>query len=523
MGAHHAHGTAVPTSRRTLVATLAVLVPLAIVTLAGLLWLWPDGPDAGPPQAGVQRLTGTVTSVTLKTCPPAAEGAPRSDPATCGNATVKVGAGPDVNKDVTLRLPSGPGAQRFAPGDDVILLRDADGAYQISDHDRAVPLWLFGAAFVLAVIAFGRWRGVTALVGLAVTFGLLLTFVIPGLLEGKPPLLVAIVGAAAIMLTVLYLTHGFSPTTSMAVLGTLASLALTGGLAYGALGLAQLNGVTDDASVVVGMSLPIDTQGLLLAGIIIGALGVLDDVTVTQAVTVAELAQANPSYGFARLYKAAGRIGRAHIASVINTIILAYAGASLPLLLLFSIGSQPLGDVLTTPVVAQEIVRSIAGTLGLISAVPITTALAALSASRRSRRFETAEGGEEAGEDFLSRRDGAEEDFFSRPADADDDFFSRSDDTDDGFFSRSDHDGLVTGRGRRHPEPARDLGPVMDRRESATPEGGFFTPAVRRPGGPSGRPVDHAGRGPLASPAGPAPDEPPTDRPPGRRRRRADT
>ncbi|WP_431930077.1 YibE/F family protein [Nonomuraea jabiensis] len=355
MGANHSHGTAPPGSRRAVLAGLAVLVPLAVVTLAALLWLWPDGlPDNGAPPSSVQRLGGTVTEVTLKHCPAVPEGAPRSDPATCGNATVKVGGGPDAGRDVTLRLPSGPGAQRFAAGDDVILLRDPDGQYRISDHDRARPLWLFGAAFALAVIAFGRWRGVTALVGLVVTFVLLMTFVIPDILEGKSPLLVAIVGSSAIMLAVLYLTHGFSLPTSMAVLGTVASLALTGLLSYGALGYVRLDGVTDDSALVLDMSLSIDTQGLLLASIIIGALGVLDDVTVTQAVTVAELAHANPSYGFARLYGAAMRIGRAHIASVINTIILAYAGASLPLLLLFSIGQQPLGDVLTTPVIPRR-------------------------------------------------------------------------------------------------------------------------------------------------------------------------
>jgi uncharacterized membrane protein len=495
MGANHAHGTAVPTSRRTLLAGLAVLVPLAIVTLAGLLWLWPEGPGAAPPEAGVQRLPGTVTSVTLKPCPAAVEGVPQPDPATCGNATVKVGDGPDAGKDVPLRLPSGPGAQRFAPGDDVILLRGADGAYQISDHDRAVTLWLFGAAFALAVIAFGRWRGITALVGLAVTFALLLTFVIPGILEGKPPLLVALVGAAAIMLTVLYLTHGFSLSTSMAVLGTLASLALTAVLSYGALGLAKLNGVTDDAALTLGMSLPIDTQGLLLAGIIIGALGVLDDVTVTQAVTVAELAHANPSYGFARLYRAAGRIGRAHIASVINTIILAYAGASLPLLLLFSIGSQPLGDVLATPVIAQEIVRSIVGTLGLISAVPITTALAAWSASRSARHAGAAE--PDGKEGLSGRRDDA-----GAPArDEEEDFFSRRDDADDDFFTSL---------------------AAAPPREPATPEGGFFTPAnpaARRRPGSTQRPAD---RGEAAAPDSyrrPAEDGR-TDPLPRRRRRR---
>ncbi|SEM33670.1 Uncharacterized membrane protein [Nonomuraea pusilla] len=406
MGGNHGHGAAVPGSRRAVMASVAVLVPLAVITLACLVWLWPSGGAAGDPAGGgpgagapaqVVRVTGTITYVQLGRCQKTAEGAPKPDPATCGKATVKVADGPDAGREVTLRLPSGPGAQRFSAGDDVVLVPSGGGgeAYQISDHDRGSSLWLFGAALALAVIAFGRWRGLSALAGLAVTFALLLTFVIPGIVEGRPPMLVAIVGASAIMLTVLYLTHGFSLATSTAVLGTLASLALTGLLAYAAIGLARLNGVTDDTALTVGMSLSIDTQGLLLASIIIGALGVLDDVTVTQSVTVAELAAANPSYGFARLYRAAARVGRAHIASVINTIILAYAGASLPLLLLFSIGEQPLGEVLTTPVIAQEIVRSVVGTLGLIAAVPITTALAALVASRRDPG--TAHPGEEHG------------------------------------------------------------------------------------------------------------------------------
>ncbi|MEV4801432.1 YibE/F family protein [Nonomuraea sp. NPDC049421] len=452
MGANHAHDTTVTEaggSRRTVTAGLAVLVPLAIITLAALIWLWPEGTTAGPaPESGVQRLTGTVVGVTLGRCADAPEGAPKPDPATCGEAVVKIGDGPDLGSEVELRLPGGPGAQHFTPGDDVILLRDADGAYQLSDHDRALPLWLFGAAFALAVIAFGRWRGVTALAGLAVTFVLLLTFVIPGILEGRSPMLVAIVGSAAIMLTVLYLTHGFSSSTSVAVLGTLASLALTGLLSYAALGVARLNGVTDDSALTLGMSLNIDTQGLLLAGIIIGALGVLDDVTVTQAVTVAELARANPSYGFARLYRAAGRIGRAHIASVINTIILAYAGASLPLLLLFSIGAQPLGEVMTTPVIAQEVVRGVVGTLGLIAAVPITTALAALAATRsRPTPSQNPSPEDPSPQDrplrdrplrdrkARGRDDGGPSDFFA-PQDQDPgDFFTPQDQDPGGFFT----------------------------------------------------------------------------------------
>jgi uncharacterized membrane protein len=139
---------------------------------------------------------------------------------------------------------------------------------------------------------------------------------------------------------------------------------------------------SDDTTFVSAQFANVNMQGLLLAGMVIGSLGVLDDVAVTQSATVSELAEANPAYGFKQLYRAATRVGRAHIASVINTIILAYAGASLPLLILIAAGNQPLRQVLTNQQIAEELVRSGVGTLGLIAAVPITTALAA-AASRR--------------------------------------------------------------------------------------------------------------------------------------------
>jgi uncharacterized membrane protein len=244
-------------------------------------------------------------------------------------------------------------------------------------------LWLLGAAFALAVIAFGRWRGLSALAGLAVTFAVLLFFIVPAILDGRSPTLVAVVGSAAIMLTVLYLTHGPNIGTTIAVAGTLASLVVTTGLAALTTAAVHVTGVADDTSVYLSITQgKINMQGLLLASIVIGSLGVLDDVTVTQSATVTELALANPAYGFPRLYAAATRIGRAHIASVINTIVLAYAGASLPLMLLFATGGTPVGELLTSQMIAQELVRSAVGTIGLITAVPITTALAALVAHR---------------------------------------------------------------------------------------------------------------------------------------------
>ncbi|MBA9001767.1 YibE/F family protein [Thermomonospora cellulosilytica] len=401
MGADHSHShhRTAPAPPGAVRAMLAVIVPLAVVTLAALIWMWPDGnaaKAAGQSQDPVQmtRVTGTVTAIAHKDCAQAGEFegdwlAPTPQPGQkCGDATVRLTSGPQAGGTVRVSLPTGPGSLEYDPGDKVVLLHMPSGAdggvppYQLTDHDRSNGMWLVGAAFALAVIAFGRWRGVTALVGLAITFLLLVKFLIPAILAGQPPLLAAIVCSAAIMLAVLYLTHGPTMATSIALVGTLASLALTGVLASVAIGLTRLSGMADESALNLGLSYDVNLQGLLLAGIIIGSLGVLDDVTVTQAATVGELAHANPAYRFGQLYRAAARVGRAHIASVINTIILAYAGSSLPLLILISVGEQPLGQVLTGQILAQEIVRSVAGTLGLIAAVPITTALAALVRSR---------------------------------------------------------------------------------------------------------------------------------------------
>ncbi|MGH3657075.1 MAG: YibE/F family protein, partial [Micromonosporaceae bacterium] len=377
-----------PDTRQPWRFILAVIVPSALIVLIAMVWLWPPDRATPTPQEGTgQRLAGVVTLVDPEPCPkqPAGEGRPLKNQV-CGELLVRVLEGPDEGEEVLLDMPNGPGAPRVAEGDEVVLMHLPDTVsgepYQLIDHERGSQLWLLAAAFVLAVVAFGRWKGLTALAGLGVTFAVLLLFVVPAILAGESPLLVAIVGSAAIMLTVLYLTHGLSTSTSVAVVGTLASLTLTGLLSAVAVSVTHLTGIADEDSSYLGMVYGVNMQGLLLAAILIGSLGVLDDVTVTQSATVTELARANPGYRFGDLYRAATRVGRSHIASVINTIILAYAGASLPVLILIAAAEQPLGQVLTDQLIAQELVRSAVGTIGLIAAVPITTALAAFTARR---------------------------------------------------------------------------------------------------------------------------------------------
>ncbi|AEV81176.1 membrane protein [Actinoplanes sp. SE50] len=382
-GHHHSHaapgGVSLPHARRL---TVALLIPAVLLTAVGMLLLWPRHPPKAETAAGgPAQAQGVVLSTATAACAPVPAGETR--PAGCGTAVVRLRDGAQVSTE----LPSGPGAPVISSGDRVTLigLQDERGSvtWSIADHQRSRELWLLGVAFVLAVIAFGRWRGLSALAGLGVTFAILLYFIVPAILDGRSPMAVAVVGSAAIMLTVLYLTHGLNVTTTIAVAGTLASLIITTVLAEISVAAVHLTGVSDDTSNFLSVSQGrVNMQGLLLASIVIGSLGVLDDITVTQSATVSELALANPAYGFRQLYGAASRIGRAHIASVINTIVLAYAGASLPLMLLFATGGTPVGDLLTGQLIAQELVRSAVGTVGLITAVPITTALAALAAHR---------------------------------------------------------------------------------------------------------------------------------------------
>ena len=392
MPGRHTHPQPDRTGRRTAVLVAVGLLGVLVIVIAAMVLLWP-GPQTDLRSTDEQQvISASVAAIHVVPCPDSSiggNGAAR--PAGCGTAEVVL----DDGRTVTANLPSGAAAPDVGVGDDVTLTHTsnapADLRYQIVDQQRGIQLWVICAAFVLAIVAFGRWRGLAALAGLAITFAVLLRFVVPAILDGRPPLLVAVVGSAFIMLTVLYLTHGVSRSTTVAVLGTLASLALTGILAFAAVTATSLTGVADEATAYVGQVYSVDTRGLLLAGIIIGALGVLDDVTVTQVATVDELARANPGYRPRELYQGAIRVGRAHIASVVNTIVLAYAGAALPLLVLILAGSESLGRTLSDQLIAQEIVRSAVGTLGLIAAVPITTGLAALAAGRALRRPTVAE------------------------------------------------------------------------------------------------------------------------------------
>jgi uncharacterized membrane protein len=382
----HSHGgesfgRASVTVRRLLVA---ITVPLIIANVIALAVLWPrthtkTGPLSSPASAP-PLIAATVTAVDVGTCTSAIDvdiGGSK-----CVDVTVRLRGGKNDGTVTTFQQTLlGPIQLRLHSRIYVIQLGEKAGkpTYGFYEFQRERPLLWLLAAFVIASVLIGRRAGFRALVALALSLGLLVKFMLPAISEGRDPLLVALVGASAVMFLALYLSHGVNVRTTSAVLGTVASLGITGLLATLAVNAAHFTGFSgDEAGYLGATSEHLDLKGLLLAGVIIGALGVLDDVTVTQASAVWELHQANPDLGFSGRFNAAIRIGRDHIASVVNTLVLAYAGAALPLLLLFTQAGTPLGEIFNGEPVATEIVRMLAGSIGLMCAVPITTALTAL-------------------------------------------------------------------------------------------------------------------------------------------------
>lgn len=274
--------------------------------------------------------------------------------------------------------------QKVNVGDNVFIshIRRIDGQdqYLISDFKRTGSLLILGIAFLIAVIIVGRFRGLSSFLGLIISMVTLIKFIIPQIVSGASPVMTAIIGSLFILTTTLYLAHGINRKTTAALVGTFLSLVITSALAFVFVNFAKLSGFGSEEAGFLSMfpGMQVNLQGILLAGIIIGALGVLDDITVSQSACVFELHDANKSLSFGELYKRGLRIGRDHIASLVNTLVLAYAGASLPLLLLFALsGGEPVSQLFNREMIANEVVRTLVGSLGLVSAVPITTAIAA--------------------------------------------------------------------------------------------------------------------------------------------------
>jgi uncharacterized membrane protein len=364
--------------RSARVLTLVVVIAGALAVL-GTIAFWPRG-DA--PDLGTQPNTyvdATVTGIDTDSCQD-----PEIDaPGPCQLVSAELTSGDDAGDEITFEVRSTQfDVPELASGDRIVLLDVATSPpryrYSFADFQRETPmLWLLGL-FVVVVIAFGRWQGVRALIGLAASGAVLLAFLVPALLRDEPAVAVALAATVLIAFIALYLAHGVNTGTTVALAGTLAALAITSALAFGVAAATNLTGLADGRAQTLRVTAEaLDLRGLLVAGIVVGALGVLDDVTVSQVSIVSALRRANPGLSRRFLYREATKVGRDHVASTVNTLVLAYAGASLPLLLFFVQGDQPAGRLLTSELIAVEVVRMLVGSIGLVASVPITTALAA--------------------------------------------------------------------------------------------------------------------------------------------------
>ena len=367
-----------------LIATMLVMA--AVATLVGILALWPNSERSEEIQRNAEdiALTSDLLKATVREASESICGySISSEVEICRNVTVVVQEGPESGSLVVLpevNTSFDPTFPRLTAGDNVILGFDpVTNSYYYQDRDRMSSLWWLILLFAVTVICLARVRGLLALFAMGGTVLMLVKFIAPSVLDGNDPVLVCVVAAAAIAYFSLYFTHGFSLMTTVALAGTLIALGLTLGISWIFFELAKFSGYSsEEAFVLPFLAESLDVRGLLLGGTIIAALGALDDVTVTQAATVLELSARNKALSTRQLMMSGLRVGREHIASTVNTLLLAYAGSSIPLLLLFAVSEQSLGDVANSELIAIELVRTLCGSIGLVAALPITTYLAAL-------------------------------------------------------------------------------------------------------------------------------------------------
>ena len=280
--------------------------------------------------------------------------------------------------------------QKYQVGDELVINygKDFEGndTFYITDYVRRSALfWLF-VIFVIMAVAIGRWQGATSLVGMAISFLVIFKFILPKISSGSDPIQIAILGSLVIIPATFLLSHGVNKKTGIAIIGTLISLIVTGILANAFVEASRLTGFASEEAGFLQAYKPglINIKGLLLAGIIIGVLGVLDDITISQSAIVQQLKAANPKLKAGELYKKAMAVGKDHIASMVNTLVLVYTGAALPLLLLFIDNPHPFSEVVNYEIIADEVVRTLVGSIGLILAVPVTTLIASLVVEQKA-------------------------------------------------------------------------------------------------------------------------------------------
>ncbi len=374
---------------RSLVANVFLLIfgVLVVSTVIGVVVLWPEDRTIEPAQKINAPKTERAEIVSLRNVPCTTPGA-----TLCIRVGIRLEGGPNKGQRTSFGFAGRD--VRFSIGDKIRvyeqkLPKSAQiggvklDPYQFSDFERGRPLVILAAIFIGLVLATARWKGARALLGLAASLLVIVFFIVPAILNGESPQGVALVGSLAVMLITIVLAHGIGPKSIAACLGTAAALLLTLFLADLFVQAAHLSGLASEEAIYLNASVEsVSVHGLLLAGMVIAALGVLDDLTVTQASTVLALRRANPRFAFGELYRRAVDVGHDHIAATVNTLVLAYAGAALPVLLVFSLAGTPFREAVGFEIVAGEVVATLVGSIGLITAVPLTTALAALLALR---------------------------------------------------------------------------------------------------------------------------------------------
>lgn len=380
--------------RRALRILVVVLIPLGVWTLVGLIALWPgdvsshvNSDAAGYSVPGVSYPRAKITGVTEISCDGLAGSTSGVSATGCATITAQVLEGVGQGNTASVPLTQAVYSSGVEVGQVVKLIRvpPTDGQpvqYQFSDFERRVPLIAFALFFAAVVVAVARWRGLASLLGLGFAGFILVKFMFPALVAGQNPILIGLIGSSAIMFVVLYAAHGFSARTTTALVGTLFGLIVTAALGYLATRWAHLTGVAAEDDYVLAAAAPdLRLTAVVICGIIVAGLGVLNDVTITQASAVWELADGHDqdptdAHPGRRLFTRAMRIGRDHIASTVYTIAFATAGASLSVLLLIAIYDRPLLQVLQTEQFSGEVLRTLVGSIGLVLAVPLTTAVA---------------------------------------------------------------------------------------------------------------------------------------------------
>ena len=378
---------------RALVATpggrgvAAALITLVLVVTVALVALWPRGADFGTRPVQLENThRATVTSVERRLCPEAVGGFP------CQVLFVEILEGPEAGQSTYIGMP-GP---EFAPAveaGDKVLVRPTDptrrstaeatamgvDTYAFVDFERKQALYVLALVFALLAIALARAKGFRALIGLGLSLVVVTQFMVPAILDGTSALAVALVGSLAVMLLTIVLAHGAGVTSIAAILGGATTLVATAVLGVIAVETARISGFAANDLSLIGTAQQesLSVQGLVLAGLVVGALGVLDDLTVSQASTVLALRRANPAQSMRTLFREALAVGRDHLSATVNTLVLAYAGAALPLLLVLEAQDTTFGEAINSELIATQIVAMLVGSIGLMLAVPLTTGLAA--------------------------------------------------------------------------------------------------------------------------------------------------